>query len=269
VTPAVPTSGATARTRRPRRAGTALRATAVVELRLFVREPVSVVFALALPLVIFFVLNGVFGNTPSPKVWGGIGAIDFYTPAYVAIVLASIGFVSLPTHLAGYRERGVLRRFRASSISPGSVLAAQLVVALVVGLAASALLLAVAIVGSGATLPRSWVGVVVAFVAGLFCLASVGLLLGCVVPTARAAQGGGVLVWWALLIISGGGPPPEVLPAALRTTADIAPLKHVTTALQDAWLHGRTNWAELALVTGIGAACWAVARFALAHQDGR
>lgn len=33
-----------------------------VELKLFLREPLTVVFSLALPLIILFVLGGVFGN---------------------------------------------------------------------------------------------------------------------------------------------------------------------------------------------------------------
>ncbi|MBN2114825.1 MAG: ABC transporter permease, partial [Acidimicrobiia bacterium] len=77
----------------------------VVELKLFLREPLTVVFALALPLITLFVLGGVFGNTPEEGFYAGVGAMDFYTPAYIGLVLASIGVVSLPAHLAGNRER--------------------------------------------------------------------------------------------------------------------------------------------------------------------
>lgn len=36
-----------------------------VELKLFVREPVTVVFVLVLPLVVLVILNGIFGNAPA------------------------------------------------------------------------------------------------------------------------------------------------------------------------------------------------------------
>ena len=90
-----------------------------VEIKLFVREPVTVFFVFALPLLMLFVLGEVFGNTPDPegRVFRGVGPMDFYVPAYVGLVITSIGMLALPVHLAGYRERGVLRRFRASALS--------------------------------------------------------------------------------------------------------------------------------------------------------
>jgi ABC-2 type transport system permease protein len=46
----------------------------------------------------------------------GVGGRNYYVPAYVGLVAASIGLIGLPVHLAAYRERGVLRRFRASNV---------------------------------------------------------------------------------------------------------------------------------------------------------
>jgi ABC-2 type transport system permease protein len=101
-----------------------------VEIKLFVREPVTVFFAFALPLLMLFVLGEVFGNTPDPEgeVFRGIGPMDYCVPAYVGLVLRSIGMLALPVHLAGYRERGVLRRFRASAVSVWAVIGAQVFV---------------------------------------------------------------------------------------------------------------------------------------------
>ena len=60
--------------------------------------------------------------------------MDWYVPAYIALVIASIGTISLPVHLSSYRERGVLRRFRASGVSEASLLGSQLLVSLGVAL---------------------------------------------------------------------------------------------------------------------------------------
>ena len=55
-----------------------------IELRLFLREPITVVFTLALPLMVLYLLGGVFGNsvgrrTPSLVVYRGFGATSWYT----------------------------------------------------------------------------------------------------------------------------------------------------------------------------------------------
>jgi hypothetical protein len=54
----------------------------------------------------------------------------------------SVGVLSLPVHLAGYRERGVLKRLRASSLQPWAFVGAHVVVALVTGTPGATLLMA-------------------------------------------------------------------------------------------------------------------------------
>jgi ABC-2 type transport system permease protein len=39
-----------------------------LEIKLFLREPLTAVFVLVLPLVVLYVLNGVFGSRPDPSV---------------------------------------------------------------------------------------------------------------------------------------------------------------------------------------------------------
>src|SRR5512135_3758660 len=89
----------------------------LVELKLFLREPVTLVFTLILPLIMLIVMGEVFGRTADSSVYyRNVMAMDYYAPAYVGVVLAAIGLVAIPVHLAGYRERGVLKRFSASSL---------------------------------------------------------------------------------------------------------------------------------------------------------
>ena len=76
-------------------------------------------FTLALPIIFLLVMGGVFGNTPDTQYYRGVGAMNYYIPAYFGLVMMAIGTVALPVHLTGYRERGVLRRFKASSFPCG------------------------------------------------------------------------------------------------------------------------------------------------------
>jgi ABC-2 type transport system permease protein len=234
----------------------ALTKTAWVELKLFTREPLTMLFTFAIPFVFLFVLGGVFGNTPDPKVYRGFGAMDFYVPAYIALVVAAIGLIALPVHLASYRERGVLRRFRASTIPAWSVLGAQVAVTFIVGALASLVLVLVAFATYHTESPQSLVGVVAAFVLGGLTFATLGLFLGLALPNARAAQGAGVLLWFVMMLIDGPGPPFEILPTALVRVGDATPLKHLVLLMQDPWLGLGWNGQEMLIVVGflVGAA---------------
>ena len=177
---------------------------------------------------------------PRPGVLPGRGPMDFYTPAYIGLVLASIGVVSLPAHLAGNRERGVLRRFRASWVPAAVVVGAG---------------------GGGEPAHRRWSAgwcwwpapcccttsagpqsallLVPAFLLGALAFSAIGVMLGSLIPTARAAQAAGMLLWFVMLFLGGAGPPPEVLTGALQALRHAVPLTYVVGLLQGPWLGRR------------------------------
>ena len=211
-----------------------------LEIKLLLREPVTVVISLALPLVLLLILGGVFGNEASQPgeevVWRGVGPMTYYVPAYVVLVVAAVCVISIPTHIAGNRERGVLRRYHASAISPAVIAGAELVVALVVTTVSSILLLAVAALVYDFEWPQQWPATVAVFVCVVAGFAAIGLLLGAVVPTARAAQALGLLLWFVMMLVGGAGPPQEVLTGAMRTVSLSTPMFHAVQMVHQPWL---------------------------------
>lgn len=222
-----------------------------IELKIFLREPLTVVFTLALPPLVLYVLAQVFGNTPNPAVYGGAGPVDYYTPAYIGLVIASLGLVGLPVHLASYREHGVLRRMQAARVPVRALLASQLVVLFAGAAAGSVLIVVLARLSYGVTWPADWLGLAAAAMLGGFAFTAIGVLLGAALPTARAAQGIGVLLWFLMMMVAGAGPPREVLGTVLTRVADVTPLKPLVIALQDPWLGQGVNWTQMAVLGGI------------------
>ncbi len=222
-----------------------------VELKLFGREPITMAFAFALPLIFLFVMGGVFKNNPDPTVYRGVGAMDYYTPAYVGLVICSVGVVALPLHFTSYRERGVLRRLRASPLPLWTVFGSQMIVSLVVALLGSILLTVVSKLAFNAVMPQSSLLVLAAFIAGVVGFSAFGILLGALLPTVRAAQGLGLILFIVMMILAGAGPPPEVMTAPMRYIGGATPLKYVILLIQDAWLGTPWNWVTFSVVAGI------------------
>jgi ABC-2 type transport system permease protein len=231
-----------------------------VELKLFLREPLTVVFSLALPLIILFILGGVFGNEPSAPgeevFYEGVGPITYYVPAYLALVIASVCIISIPTHLAGSRERGVLKRLHASSVPAWAVAGAELAVAAVLSTVSAVLLVAAARLAYDFDAARSLPAVVGVFAVVVVGFAALGLFLGAVLPTARAAQAVGMLAWFVMLILGGAGPPPEALTAGMRTVSHFTPLWHAVQMMQQAWLglDPGLSWVIFAAIAAVSAA---------------
>ena len=222
-----------------------------LELKLFLREPLTVLFALVLPLMVLFVMGGVFGNQADVGLYRNVGAMDYYVPAYIALVIASVGLISLPTQLAGYRERGVLKRYRASSIPARVVLGSQVAVTFVIATVSASVLVLVALPAYDVALPRSVIGVLAGFALVTLCFSAIGVALGAVIPSSRAAQALGVMLWFVMLMVGGAGPPPEVLSGAMGVVGDLTPLRHAVRTMQDGWLglDAGYSWAVVALLT--------------------
>ncbi|MGI9118935.1 MAG: ABC transporter permease, partial [Acidimicrobiales bacterium] len=113
------------------------------ELRLVLREPLVLAFVFAFPIVTVLVIAGSFGADDADA-FAGVDPSQWYVASYLAVVIAAVGLVMVPVQLAGYRERGVLRRFTAAGFPRWSFAAAQLAVGLILTLVASVVLLVVA-----------------------------------------------------------------------------------------------------------------------------
>ena len=227
-----------------------------VEIKLFIREPITVIFTLALPVIFLFVMGGVFGNEVDTSdadmiVFRGVGALDYYIPAYFALVMMAIGTVALPIHLTGYRDSGILRRLRASSISIWSILGSQLVVSFITAIVGSLLILVFGILVYSPNLPQSPGLLIPAFILGTLCFTALGFFLGAVLPSTRSAQGLGLILFFVMMILGGAGPPPEVLTGVMDTIGKITPLRHVIIMLQDPSLGFGWNRDASLIVAGV------------------
>jgi ABC-2 type transport system permease protein len=92
--------------------------------------------------------------------------------------------------------------------------------------------------------------VVAGVLVGAVAMTGIGLLIGCLVPSARAAQGIGLLAFFPSFLLGGGGPPPSVLGPGVRGVANLLPLTHVTESIRDPWLGVGNGGTDLAVVAG-------------------
>ena len=232
-----------------------------IETKLFLREPLTVAFTMALPLLFLFVMGGIFGNTPNPHYYRGVGALDFYVPGYCALVWAAVGLLALPVHLVRYREDGVLRRLRASAAPPWTLFGAQVAVAFLISLAGSLMVIGLASVVYDIHFPHSVTGFAGAWLlcGVLFC--ALGLLLSAI-PSSRGALGAGLGLFFVMMMLSGAGPPPEVLTGAMHWVHNLLPLTYMLRLLQDPWLGLAWSMADTAVVAAFIAAAAIAARFA-------
>ena len=99
------------------------------EVVLMVRDPLTLTFVFAFPVLTMLIIGGSFGTAPD-EAFENTNPSHWYVASYLSVVIAATGLVTLPVHMASYRERGVLRRFAAAGFPRWSFALAQLVLGL-------------------------------------------------------------------------------------------------------------------------------------------
>ncbi|TMR24724.1 ABC transporter permease [Nonomuraea turkmeniaca] len=194
-----------------------------VELKLLAREPGSI-FTILIPLFILIV----FGSSISP-------GDTVLLPMTLAIAVGLVGLYQVPTTLATYRERGILRRLSTTPVRPGSLLGVQLILQFMLALTACGLLLAVASTVLGAHVPSQVVPLAAAFLLGTAAMFAIGLLIAAVAANGRTANGVGVMLYFPMAYLAGLMQPAEMMPLILARIGEFTPLGAFRESLQDVW----------------------------------
>jgi len=207
----------------------------LMEIKLFLREPMAAFFTLAFPLMLLFLFGSIYGNKPTPF-FGGYGYVDASVPAYTAMIIATSGLLSLPIVMALYRERGILRRLKATPLRPQAILGAQVIVIFLMTALGMALLVIAGKMVYGMRFDGNPLNVLAAFVLSCLSFFALGFVLAGLLPTARTAQIVAMVLFYPMIFLSGAALPREILPESIRQFAQVLPLTHVVTLLRGLWM---------------------------------
>jgi ABC-2 type transport system permease protein len=209
-----------------------------VETKIFAREPMGFVGSIIMPAVIFVLLGRAIGVSRPPSA-AAMVMPDDVPPVNVAILAAvviAIGAVqSLVAIVAIYREGGILKRLRATPLSPVTILGAHVVVKLAFTVASLSLMVLAGRRLFPGVMSVNLFSFTAALLLGTLSILSLGFVIASIVPTARFAQPIGAAVLYPMLSISGLFFPLEKLPTAVRNVAFMLPTTHAVGLLQGVW----------------------------------
>jgi ABC-2 type transport system permease protein len=218
----------------------------ITEFKLMLREPMSAFFIFLFPTVLVVILGSVPGFREPSDELGGLRVIDIYVGVAVALVIAMLALQVAPAVLAGYREKGILRRLATTPVSPAKLLGAQLVMNLLCAIASAALVLAVGRIAFDVPLAPQFAGFVLAFLLSALGVFAIGVLIAALAPTGKAGNAIGTVLFFPSMFFAGLWFPREVMPGILQRIGDFTPLGAGERAINDA-MSG--NWPNLLSVT--------------------
>ncbi|MER6175958.1 ABC transporter permease [Streptosporangium sp. NPDC001681] len=225
-----------------------------VELKLIMRDPMSAFFALAFPAIMLWVK--LRSGKPLP---GGLPAIDATVPMLSIFVIGLAALVILPATLAGYRERRVLKRLRATPASPTMLFGAQWAAHMLLAALGTALLTVIGLAVYGLTAPANAGSVLLAWILSALSLSSIGLLVGALVPSGRTATVIGLSLFFPMSFLSGAIIPRETMSGSMRAIGDLTPMAPAVRAIRDGWAGDATSPITLGVMVAISIVAGGVA----------
>ncbi len=182
-------------------------------------------------------------------------------PGYTAMILGTVGLMNVPIALSGYRETGVLRRFRATPLQPIKYIIADVTTNLVVTLLGMLVLVLFGWLLYHVRFEGQVFSVILAVIFSGLAMFSIGYLLASVVPGARASQVIGMVIFYPMLFLSGASIPLEVMPESIQKFANFLPLTYVVRLLRGLWFGEpwSDHFGEIAILLGVLVVCAAIA----------
>jgi ABC-2 type transport system permease protein len=226
------------------------------QIKLYLREPIALFFTLAYAPLMLVLFASIYGNEPL-EMFGGLGTVDVSVPAYIGLIIISVGLMSIPIATASSRESGVLRRFRVTPLSPAVYLASDVAMYFLMTLLGVILLVLVGTFGYHLRFDGNWLSVLAGFGLSALAIFTFGYLIASLAPTARIAQTVGMVIAFPMMFLSGATIPLAVLPEGVRTVSKFLPITHVVTLMQglwkgDAWSSHGSEVVILVCVLGTG-----------------
>jgi ABC-2 type transport system permease protein len=206
-----------------------------LEIKIFLREPLGAIGAVAAPVLVFVFMGRALGPRLPTAPAGVSPLIATGIPVMASLLIGLNAVLSLVTIVAIYREGGILRRLRATPLRPHTILTAHVLVKLVFTLIT---LIAMLLAGRRfypAGVHPPFASYALALLIVTVSILTIGFLIASIVPTARFAQPVGALILYPMILLSGLFFPVDVLPSYLQVVARVLPFTYAVSLLRGIW----------------------------------
>ncbi|WNI15022.1 ABC transporter permease [Actinacidiphila sp. ITFR-21] len=235
--------------------GRMIRAQALLETRLLLRNGEQLLLTVVIPALLLVLFSAV------DIVDTGRGrSVDFLTPGVLALAVLSTAFTGQAIATGFERRYGVLKRLAASPLPRWALMTAKTCAVLVTEVLQVALLVALAF-ALGWSPHGDPFAVVLLLLLGTAAFSGLGLLMAGTLR-AEATLAAANLVFLLLLVGGGVLVPMDRFSGGVRSVLRLLPISALSDGLRDVLQHGAgTPWADLAIL-----AVWAVLGLAAAAR---
>jgi ABC-2 type transport system permease protein len=188
--------------------------------------------------------------------------IDFLVPGIIAMSLMNSGVIALASAFVSYREKGILRRIKATPFPLSSFITARILSQLVVAVVQTTMLLLLGMLLFDLQIDGSLISVYVVVIIGSLAFLSLGFVISSFARNQEAADALANAVVFPMLFLSGVFFPVDAAPEWLGPITKLLPLRYLVDAMRGVMVEGATlasEWFNLSVLIATGLVCLVIA----------
>jgi ABC-2 type transport system permease protein len=231
--------------------------------KLYLREPIATFFTMFFAPLMLVLFGLIYGNEPN-EILGGLGSMDVTVPAYLGIIIVTVGLIGLPIQTSVNRELGILRRYRVTPLRPLAYIVADVTSYWVMALVGMVLLVIVGKLAYDVRFEGDILSVLAGFTLCTLSFLAIGFVIASFAPSARVAQTAGMVIAYPMMFLCGATIPLEMLPSSVQQIAAFLPLTYVVKLMRGLWVGEPWSdlWLDVVVLTAVLVVCGLVsARF--------
>jgi ABC-2 type transport system permease protein len=210
-----------------------------IELRQFFRTRESLVFTLLFPIMLMVIFGSIFKNVYLDRPLNTVTLSQYFVTGMIASGFLATGFQNLAITIPIERDRGVLKRYRATPMPKWIYFAGKAISVSVLAIVATILLMIMAVTFYGIKLPATpekWGTFAWVCILGMISFTLLGIAMSSATKTGRSAPAVVTPIALVLQFTSGVFFEYGQLPTWMQQFAALFPLKWVTQGLRSVFL---------------------------------
>jgi ABC-2 type transport system permease protein len=174
--------------------------------------------------------------------------IDFLVPGIIGMSLMVNGIVSLSSTFVTFRERGILRRIKATPFPLWEFILSRITTQVVIAVAQAVILLGVGVILFDIYVSSSYASLLVMVMLGALAVLSIWFVVSAFAANSDVANSAANAIFVPMMFLGGVFFPLENAPGWMRPITDAMPLTYLVNALRDIIIDGATLvdvWPEI------------------------
>ena len=191
--------------------------------------------------------NQAMTNAPEPIVATVQGVdtkdiryIDFLVPGILAMSIMTSGLMGLSSTFVTYRERGILRRIKATPFSLLSFIGARIFTQVLIAVAQAVIVLTIAVLLFDVKISGDLISLLVMIALGSLAFLAIGFFVSGIARNQEVADSVANAISFPMMFLGGVFFPMDLAPAWMQPITKIIPLTYFANGLRDIMIQGDT-----------------------------